>query len=407
MTILNGIDEKEPGLTVDQDRPVYLDHHATTPTDPAVVEAMLPYFTERFGNPSNVSNRFGWEATDAVEQARAEVAALIGADPEEILFTSGATESNNLAIKGILRGDRRPDRHLITTATEHHAVLNPVRRLAREEGVRQTILSVDRFGAVDPDDIAAAITPETVLVSVIWANNEIGTINPIEEIAEACRERGIAFHTDAAQAAGKVPINLKETPVDLLSLTGHKFHGPKGIGALFRRRGKPRIALKPLVDGGKQESGLRSGTLPVPLIVGLGKAAELANRRLELETKRFQMLRDRLEGRIRDGLAPLVVRRNGDPEHCLPNNLHLSFPGVDGSVLLIRLVGLAVSSGAACSTSNPSPSHVLRAIGLDEELALASLRFGIGRTTTEAEVDQAASIVIRSIRALRGKAPSV
>ena len=383
------------------DPPIYLDHHATTPADPRVVEAMLPYFTHRFGNASSAGHPFGWEAADAVEEARDRVASLIGAEASEIVFTSGATEANNLAIKGVAASNRRRGGHLVCSAVEHRAVLDPMRRLAREEGSTLTIVPPDPSGRVDADAVVGAMTGRTVLVSVIAANNEIGTINPIAAIAARCRDRGIAFHTDATQAVGKLAIDVREIGADLLSLSAHKFHGPKGIGALYVGRRGGAVRLSPLLDGGGQERGLRGGTLPVPLIVGLGRAAELAIVEGQSDADRIRGLRDRLHRAIVDRLGGAGVRLNGHPTDRLPNNLHLSFEGVEGERLLRSMPGLAVSSGAACSAAEPTPSHVLRAIGLDEAMAQASLRFGLGRWTTAAEVDSAAEIVAGAVRRLR------
>ena len=380
--------------------PIYLDNHATTRVDPRVVEAMLPYFTDRYGNASSGAHRYGWEAADAVDRAREQVAALIGAEPPEIVFTSGATEANNLAIKGVATASRGRGDHLVTTAVEHRAVLDPLRRLAREDGFTLTVVPTDPTGRIEPEAIAAAITDRTVLVSVMLANNEVGTINPIDRIGRICRDRRIAFHTDAAQAAGKLAIDAGAAGVDLLSLTAHKFYGPKGVGALYVSRDRSS-RLRPLFDGGGQERGLRSGTLPVPLIVGLGRAAELAMTEREAESARIAGLRDRLDGAIREGLDGRGVRRNGHPTERLPNNLSLTFEGVEGEALLATLREVAVSSGAACSSANPSPSHVLRAIGLDEDAARSTLRFGLGRFTTAAEVDRAAAFVAAAVRRLR------
>ncbi|RUL83383.1 cysteine desulfurase family protein [Tautonia sociabilis] len=389
------------------DAPIYLDNHATTRTDPRVVAAMLPFFTERYGNAASVAHRFGWEAGDAVDRAREQVAALIGAEPSEIVFTSGATEANNLAIKGTARaaalqtgGIAHPG-HLVCSAVEHRAVLDPMRRLAREEGWELTVVPCDGFGRISAEAVAGAITDRTVLVSVMAANNEVGTINPIGAIGRLCRDLGVAFHTDASQAVGKVPIDVEEDAIDLLSLTAHKIHGPKGIGALFVRRRGRRARLVPLVDGGGHERGLRSGTLPVPLVVGLGKAAELASQEGPVDCDRMRALRDRLDREIRSRLPEGGIRRNGHPTEGLPNNLNLSFEGVEGEALLMGLRGVAVSSGAACSSAGPESSHVLRAMGVPEELARASLRFGLGRFSTAEDVDRAAIEVAARVRALR------
>jgi cysteine desulfurase len=378
--------------------PVYLDNHATTRTDPRVVEAMLPYFTTHYGNAASVGHAFGWQAEEAVEQARAQVALAIGAEPREVVFTSGATEANNLALKGALLPLRDRGDHVITAATEHRAVLDPLRRLDRE-GWSLTTLPMDGHGLVDPDAVAAAITDRTVLVSIMAANNEVGTLNPIAAIGRLCRDRGILFHTDATQAVGKVPLDVEEDHIDLLSLSAHKIYGPKGIGALFVRRRDRPVRLVPLFDGGGHERGLRSGTLPVPLAVGLGLAAELAARERPGEAPRLLALRERLHARILDRLDGVLL--NGHPTLRLPGNLNLSFKDVDGEGLLMTLRDVAVSSGAACSSAEPGTSHVLRALGRPEDLARASLRFGLGRFTTEEEVDFAADAVVEAVSRLR------
>jgi cysteine desulfurase len=378
--------------------PVYLDNHATTRTDPRVVEAMLPYFTEVYGNAASVSHRFGWDAADAVERAREQVAALIGAEAREVVFTSGATEANNLAIKGALPDLRRKGNHLVTAATEHRAVLDPMRRLARE-GWELTVVPPDEFGLVSAGAVEDALTDRTVLVSVMAANNEVGTINPIRQIGQLCRDRGILFHTDATQAVGKIPLVVGEDAIDLLSLSAHKFYGPKGIGALYVRRGGPRVRLSPLFDGGGHERGVRSGTVAVPLVVGLGEAAALAGREMPEESGRIRLLRDRLH----DGIAAQVpaIRLNGHPSRRLPGNLNLSFAGVDGEALMMAMRDVAVSSGSACSSASPETSHVLLSMGVDEAMARASLRFGLGRFTTAEEVEFAASAVAEAVRRLR------
>jgi cysteine desulfurase len=369
---------------------------------------MLPYFTERFGNASSAAHRYGWEASDAVEIAREQVAWLIGAEPSEVVFTSGATEANNLAIKGTVLAHRSGQGgHLVCSGVEHRAVLDPMRRLARESGWSLSVVSCDPEGRVAPEAVEAALTDRTVLVSVMAANNEVGTINPIREIARICRARGIVFHTDASQAVGKVAIDVEADGVDLLSLTAHKFHGPKGVGALYVRRRRTRARLLPLVDGGGHERGLRSGTLPVPLIVGLGRAAELARLEGPAASTQMMALRDRLELAIRSLLDDRGIRLNGPRGDRLPNNLNLSFEGVDGEALLMGLRTVAVSSGAACSSAEPEPSHVLRAMEISEELARASLRFGLGRFNTEEEIDQAAREVARVIARLRGNSCSI
>jgi cysteine desulfurase len=377
---------------------IYLDNHATTRTDPRVVAAMLPYFTEIYGNAASVSHRFGWEAAESVEKAREQVARAIGAEAREIIFTSGATESNNLAIKGLAYASQRRGNHLITAASEHRAVLDPVKRLARE-GWKVTVLPCDEYGSVSADAVASAITEQTVLVSIMAANNEVGTLNPVIEIGRVCHERGVVFHTDAAQAIGKVPVDVHADGIDLLSLCAHKFYGPKGIGALYVRRRDPQVRLQPLLDGGGHERGLRSGTVPVALVVGLGAAIELAVNVREDEATQVLDLRERLHAGIVDRVAD--TRLNGHPTRRLPGNLNLSFAGVDGEALMMAMRDVAVSSGSACSSANPEPSHVLLAMGLDEDLARASLRFGVGRFNTAAEIATAIEAVAAAANRLR------
>jgi cysteine desulfurase len=378
--------------------PVYLDNHATTRTDPRVVEAMLPYFTEHYGNAASVSHKYGWDANDALDRARDRVARLICAEAREVVFTSGATEANNLAIKGVLPSLKAKGNHVVTASTEHKSVLDPLKRLTRE-GWRLTVVAPDRFGMVSEEVVAKALTPETVLVTVMAANNEVGTLNPVAAIGALCRERSIAFHSDATQAVGKVSLDLRHLAIDLLSLSGHKMYGPKGMGALYVRRDGPALRLNPLFDGGGQERGLRSGTVPVPLAVGLGMAAEIASNEREAEAIRIARLRDQFHERLQTGLEGVTL--NGHPRERLPGNLNLSFQGVDGEALMMGLREVAVSSGSACTSANPEPSHVLRAIGIDESLARASLRFGLGRFTTAEEIEFAADVVIRTVRRLR------
>ena len=377
---------------------VYLDNHATTITDPRVVEAMLPYFTEHYGNAASTSHRFGWEAGEAVDRAREQVARSIGAEARDIVFTSGATESNNLAIKGVAHALIRRGNHLVTAASEHKAVLDPIKRLSRE-GWDTTVVPCDADGRVSPQDVADAITDRTVLVSIMAANNEVGTVNPIAEIGRLCHDRRIVFHTDAAQAVGKVPLDVQAGAIDLLSLSAHKIYGPKGIGALYVRRRDPQVRLSPLFDGGGHERGLRSGTLAVPLVVGLGEAARLAIEERPAESIRLVELRERLH----EGIARRVpaIRLNGPPRDRLPGNLNLSFADVDGEALMMAMRDVAVSSGSACSSTNPEPSHVLLAMGLPEELARASLRFGLGRFTTGEEIDYAVDAVAEAVLRLR------
>lgn len=378
--------------------PIYLDNHATTRTDPRVVAAMLPYFTDIYGNPSSTNHVFGQAALAAVTSAREQVARLLHAPPNTILFTSGATESNNLALKGVAAAQRQRGRHLITVATEHKAVLDPCARLQRDGG-EITILPVDGQGLVDPDAVAAAIRPDTILVSVMLANNEIGTIQPLAEIAQVCHERGVPLHTDAAQAVGKIPVNVEELDVDLLSFSGHKLYGPKGIGVLYLRKRLPRLRLLPLQEGGGQEHNLRSGTLATPLIAGLGAACALAESEMSADAAHTSDLRDRLQAGLIQRVPGLIV--NGHLTHRLPGNLNVSIPFVQGEALLLALRDVAVSSGSACTTQTPEPSHVLRAIGRDEELAYASLRFGVGRFNTAPEIDWVVHKVAEEVARLR------
>lgn len=379
--------------------PIYLDNHATTRVDPLVLERMWPFFSERYGNASSISHAYGWDAAEAVDVARLQVARLIGAaDPErEIVFTSGATEANNLAIKGILA--RCPTgSHLVVSGIEHRAVLDPVRKLERA-GYAVSVLPVDEHGLVSLDQLAESLKEGTKLVSIGWANNEIGTLQDVEAIGKLCRDRGILFHTDAAQAVGKLPMNLAELPIDLLSLTAHKIYGPQGVGALYISRHERRLRLEPLQEGGGQERGLRSGTLPVPLIVGFGTACEIAEQQMPKETHRIQNLRNQLW----EGLSATIsgLYQNGHPNHRLVGNLNVSIEGVDGDALLNGLTQIAVSSGSACTSSNPEPSHVLKAIGRNEPLARASLRFGLGRFTTEKEIDFAIKHITEVVQHLR------
>jgi len=379
--------------------PIYLDHHATTPVDPRVVRAMEPYWSEEFGNPSSATHLYGWRAEAAVEEAREQLAAAIGAvDPREIVFTSGTTESDNLAIQGVTRAGRRRGDHLVTSAIEHPAVLDTCRALAAE-GVSVTELPVDSDGRVDPDAVARAIGERTLLVSVMAANSEIGTLQPIAEIGRICREREVPFHTDAAQAAGKIPLDVAAQNVDLLSMCAHKLYGPKGIGLLYVRERQPRLRLEPLLHGGGHERGRRSGTLPVPLIVGFARAVELCLAERDAEAARLSRLRDRLWERLRAAVPD--ARRNGHPSLRLPGNLNACFPGVEASALIAALDDVAVSAGSACASASGEPSHVLRALGLSEPDARASLRFGLGRGTTEAQIDRVAERVAEEVNALR------
>lgn len=379
------------------DRPVYLDNHATTRVDPRVVEAMLPFFTEKYGNAASVNHAYGWDAANAVEAARRQIADLLNVPPQTLVLTSGATEANNLALKGVMQAAPSGS-HLITNAAEHRAVLDPARRLQRS-GVEVTILPVDRFGRVEDQQIADAIRPHTVLVSVMFANNEVGSIHAVAEIGTICRERGILFHCDAVQAVGKIPVDVSRIPVDLLSLTAHKLYGPKGIGALYVRRGQPRVRIEPLLDGGGHERHFRSGTLPVPLIVGFGRCCELAAQSLEAESARTAGLRDRLWLKLQEAVTGLQL--NGHPTERLPGNLNVSIEGVDGEALMTSLKRIAVSSGSACTSANPEPSHVLRAMGVSDGLTRASLRFGIGRFNTDDDIDTAVAEVAETVKRLR------
>ena len=381
---------------------VYLDHHATTPVDPRVLTAMLPFFGAKFGNPASRSHRFGWEAEQAVELARKRVAALAGAAPREIVFTSGATESNNLAIKGVAEAYRANGNHIVTMAAEHRAVLDPVRHLERS-GYTATILAPRADGLLDLEGLRAAIRPETLLVSVMFANNEIGVIQPVREIAAICRERGVLFHCDGAQAFGKIPVDVDADRIDLLSVSAHKMYGPKGVGALVVRRRRVQLAAQ--MDGGGHESGLRSGTLNVPAIVGFGEACVLCAEQMADESARVGALRDRLLEHLRRGLEGVTV--NGSLARRLAGNLNLSFAGVNAETLLMSLPEIALSTGSACSSAVAEPSHVLRALGIGEELARSSVRFGIGRFNTAEEIDLVAARVIESVKRLRALTPVV
>ncbi len=380
--------------------PIFLDYQATTPTDPRVVEAMLPYFNEHFGNPHSVHHLYGRDASDAVERARADIAALIGAEAREVVFTSGATESNNLAIKGACRFLRDRKRHLITLASEHKCVLESARRM-EAEGYRVTLLDPGPDGLLDPARLAAAIEADTALVSVMAVNNEIGVIQPLAEIGALCRERGVLFHSDAAQAAGKIPLDVNAMAIDLLSLSGHKMYGPKGIGALYVRR-RPRVRLEPLFDGGGQERGHRSGTLPAPLCVGLGKAAEIALGEMAAESERLARFNARFRTLLSEGLEDVQVNGALDPR--FPGNLNVSFPGLEAEALIAALPALAVSTGSACTSASVEPSYVLRSLGLPDARARGGLRIGFGRFTTVDEIERAAAILVAAVRRLRGQA---
>jgi len=379
---------------------IYLDHHATTPIDPRVLAAMLPFFGPKFGNAASRSHRFGWEAEQAVEFARKRVAAIAGATPRDIVFTSGATESNNLAIKGVAEANASKGNHLVTVATEHRAVLDAVRHLERL-GYTVTVLPVGADGLLDLDRLRAAIRPETLLVSVMCANNEIGVIQPIREIGSICSEKGVLFHCDAAQAFGKVPLDVNADRIDLMSMSAHKMYGPKGAGALYVRRRKVQLAAQ--MDGGGHESGLRSGTLNVPSIVGFGEACALCSAEMLEESSRLGGLRDRLLRQFVAGLEAVTV--NGSLEHRLPGNLNVSFAGVNAETLMMSLPEVALSSGSACSSAVAEPSHVLRALGIGQDLAHSSIRFGLGRFNTAEEIDFVAGRVVESVKRLRAFTP--
>lgn len=382
--------------------PIYLDNNATTRTDPRVVEAMLPYFAEHYGNAASRSHPFGWAAEDAVEVARGHIGAVIGADPREIVFTSGATESNNLAIKGVAEMYAEKGDHIVTVCTEHKAVLDTCKHLEKD-GKRVTYLGVGADGLIDLDELRAAIDDKTVLVSVMAANNEIGVIQPMREIGAICREKGVLFHTDATQAYGKVPLDVNECNIDLASFTGHKCYGPKGIGALYVRRRNPRVRLAAQIDGGGHERGFRSGTLNVPGIVGFGEAARLCAVEMVSEAERLLALRERLRGGIVDAIDETYV--NGHATQRLPGNMNISFGFVEGESLLMGLKDVALSSGSACTSASLEPSYVLKALGVGDELAHSSLRFGIGRFTTEAEIDWVVDKVIHEVNRLREMSP--
>jgi cysteine desulfurase len=382
--------------------PVYMDNHATTPLDPRVLEAMMPYLTDQFGNAASRNHKFGWEAEEAVEGARKQIAALIGADAREIVITSGATESDNLAVKGVAWMYREKGDHIITAVTEHKAILDTCKHLEKE-GFRVTFLPVDSKGIVDLDDLRKAITDKTILISIMTANNEVGVIQDIKAIGKIARERGVLFHTDAVQAAGKVPFNVNEMNVDIASLSAHKFYGPKGVGALYVRRRNPRVLLTPIIDGGGHERGMRSGTLNVPGIVGLGKAAQIAREEMPKESAEMFRLRERLRTTLERELDEIYI--NGDLQRRLPGNLNMSFAYVEGESLLMGINDVAVSSGSACTSASLEPSYVLKALGVGEDLAHTSIRFGIGRFNTEEEVDYVAGRVIEVVRRLRELSP--
>jgi cysteine desulfurase len=382
----------------DRHRPIYLDHHATTPVDPRVLAAMLPYFTEHFGNPTSITHQYGWEAEAAVSQSRESLALAIGASPEEIVFTSGATEANNLALKGVAEAYFSKGQHLITLQTEHNAVLDPCHYL-ESLGFSVTYLPVRSDGLLDLDLLKNAIRTDTILVSIMAANNEIGVLQPLAEIGQICREREVLFHTDAAQAIGKIPLDVNLSNIDLMSLTAHKVYGPKGIGALYVRRRQPRVKLSPQLHGGGHERGMRSGTLYPPQIVGLAKAVEIALTDIDVNTNKLRQMRDRLSAQL---MQIEGIYLNGHPTQRLAGNLNVSVAGVDGNALLLGLQPtVALSSGAACSSTKIAPSHVLTALGRSDSLAYAALRFGIGHNNTMAEIDRVATATIETIQSLR------
>src|SRR5579859_4396758 len=382
--------------------PVYFDNHATTPVDPRVVEAMVPYFTEKFGNAASRNHEFGWKAEEAVENARGQIAKLINATPKEIVFTSGATESTNLAIKGVAEMYREKGNHIITQVTEHKATLDTCKRLEKY-GYRVTYMPVQKDGLIDLEDLKRAMDDKTILVTIMFANNEIGVLQPVAEIGELCHERGVIFHTDATQAIGKVPVDVIKQNIDLASISGHKIYGPKGVGALYVRRKNPRVQISAIIDGGGHERGMRSGTLNVPGIVGLGKACAIAQEEMPQESCKLAGLRNRLRDRIMGKLDEVYI--NGSMDHRLPGNLNISFAYVEGESLLMGINDIAVSSGSACTSATLEPSYVLKALGAGDDLAHSSIRFGIGRFNTEAEVDYVAAKVTETVKKLRELSP--
>jgi cysteine desulfurase len=382
--------------------PIYMDNHATTPVDPRVVQEMLPYFTEKFGNAASRNHQFGWEAEEAVEQARERIAKLIGATPKEIIFTSGATESDNLAIKGVAEMYKEKGNHVITAVTEHKAVLDTCKRLEKY-GYRITYMPVQKDGLIDLDDLKRAMDDKTILVTIMAANNEIGVVQPLAEIGKLCKERGVIFHTDSTQAVGKIPMDVNKMGIDLASISAHKMYGPKGVGALYVRRKNPRVQLVAQMDGGGHERGMRSGTLNVPGIVGLGKACEICMNDMPEESCKLAGLRNRLKDKLMSELDEVYV--NGNMEHHLPNNLNISFAYVEGESLLMGINDIAVSSGSACTSATLEPSYVLKALGTGDDLAHSSIRFGIGRFNTVEEVDYVANKVIDTVKRLRELSP--
>jgi cysteine desulfurase len=382
--------------------PIYMDNHATTPVDPRVVEAMLPYFHEKFGNAASRNHVFGWAAEEAVENARGQIAKLINATPKEIIFTSGATESDNLAIKGVAEMYREKGNHIITQVIEHKAVLDTCKRLEKN-GYEVTYLPVEKDGRINLDDLRRAITPKTILITIMYANNEIGVIQPVEEIGKIAKEKGVFFHVDGVQAVGKVPVDVQKDNIDLLSISAHKLYGPKGVGALYVRRRNPRVQVSAIIDGGGHERGMRSGTLNVPGIVGMGKACEICLNEMGTEGERMRRLRDRLKDNLFSKLDEVYI--NGSMVHRLPNNLNCSFAYVEGESLLMGINDIAVSSGSACTSATLEPSYVLKALGVGEDLAHTSIRFGLGRFNTEEEVDYVTSRVVEVVNRLRELSP--
>jgi cysteine desulfurase len=382
--------------------PIYMDYHATTPVDPRVLEAMMPFFNEKFGNAASRNHPFGWEAEEAVEAARKQVADLVGANPKELIFTSGATESDNLAIKGVAEMYREKGNHIITCVTEHKAVIDTCKKLEKQ-GLRVTYLPVQKDGRISLDELRASITEKTILITIMTANNEIGVIQPIAEIGAIAKEKGIIFHTDAVQAVGKVPFDVNALKVDLASISAHKMYGPKGVGALYVRRRNPRVLLAEQINGGGHERGMRSGTLNVTGIVGLGKAAQLCQQEMEKDTARLRGLRDRLNAKLHENLDEIYI--NGSMEHRLPHNLNISFAYVEGESLLMGINDVAVSSGSACTSASLEPSYVLKALGAGDDLAHSSIRFGLGRWTTDEEVDYVVAKLTNVVRRLREMSP--
>ena len=382
--------------------PIYMDNHSTTQCDPRVVDAMLPYFTEKFGNSASRNHSFGWEGEEGVAYARKQIAKLINADAKEIVFTSGATESDNLALKGVVEMYKEKGDHIITSSTEHRAILDAAKSLEKRD-MNVTYLPVDKFGMVNPEDVRGAITDKTILISVMLANNEIGTINPVKEIGKIAKEKGVLFHCDATQGVGKIPVDVQDMGIDLMSFTSHKIYGPKGVGALYVRRKAPRVRLVPMIDGGGHERGMRSGTLPVSSIVGFGKAVELCAQEMAEETIRTKALRDRLHEGIASALEEAYL--NGHPTERLPGNLDISFAYVEGEALLMGVKEIALSSGSACTSATLEPSYVLRALGVGSDLAHSSIRFGVGRFTTAEEVEYTIDRMIKAVNHLREMSP--